>query len=166
MGNTIDLTQGLWRFHTALGIVSMADLKLHPAQPSGPNSDVVLEFVPHPEKLDLPEGLALSGVWFQGTIHPEDAWDTPVGKGTIRVKVFPAVPAAHPGHQVIQIYQTEYRWTTGDYTGDLTIYTGRLYQPDPPVGQPATPPVFFGYGADNAGRQWLTFSLAPSNVHV
>ena len=69
MGNTIDLTQGLWRFHTALGIVSMTDLKLHPAQPSGPNSDVVLEFVPHPEKLDLPEGLALSGIWFQGTIQ-------------------------------------------------------------------------------------------------
>ena len=46
MGNTIDLTQGLWRFHTAVGLISMAELKQNPAQPNGPNSDVVLEMVP------------------------------------------------------------------------------------------------------------------------
>ena len=166
MGKTIDLTQGLWRFHTVLGIMSMTELKQHPAQPSGPNSDVVLEFVPHTEKLDLPKGLALAGVWFQGKINPEDAWDTDISKGKIRVKVFPAVPAAGSANQVIQIYQTEYKWTEGDYTGDLTIYTGRLYQPTPPAGQPVPPPIFFGYGADNAGRQWLTFSLTPSDVLV
>jgi hypothetical protein len=165
MHTTVDLTQGLWRFHTALGLISLDELKRNPAQPNGPNSDVVFSFVPHSEPLNLSEGVALSGVWLRNVIHPEDPWDNEASKGKFYVKVFPAVPAVSPGHQIIQIYQTEYRWTTGDYTGDLTIYTGRLYQPLSPAGQP-TPPVFFGYGADNAGRQWLTFSLAPSNVHV
>jgi hypothetical protein len=165
MGTTVDLTQGRWRLHTALGIMSMTDLKLHPAQPSGPNSDAVLTFEPYRGHLDLPEGVALTGAWYLGKLHPEDPGDTDASKGTIRVKIVPAVPAAHPSQQVIQIYQTNYVWTTGDYTGDITIYTGLLHQPTP-AGQPAAPPVFFGYGADNAGRQWLTFSLAPADVLV
>lgn len=166
MGNTIDLTRGLWRFHTALGIVSMTDLKLHPAQPSGSNSDVVFSFAPHSEPLELPEGVALSGTWLRSEkIYPEDAWDHEYGKGKFFVKVFAASSGANPGHQIIQIYQTEYHWSAQKTTGDLTIYTGRLYQPVL-EGQPPSPPVFFGYGADNTGRQWLTFSLAPSDVQV
>lgn len=79
---------------------------------------------------------------------------------------FSVILVAHLAHQVRQVYQNEYRWTEGDYKGDLTIYTGRLYQPTSPAGQPVPPPIFFGYGADNAGRQWLTFSRAPSDVYL
>lgn len=166
MGTTVNLGQGSWRLHTALGLVTKDELKLHPAQPSGPNSDVVLTFTPLAETLALPEGVALTGEWYEGVIKPEDAWDTSESKGSIRVKIVSAVPVAHPSQQIIQIYQTNYEWGAADHTGALTIYTGRLYQHTPPAGQPTPPPVFFGYGADNAGRQWLTFSLAPSDVQA
>lgn len=166
MGTTVDLTQGLWRFHTIHGLVSQDDMKKNPAQSHGENSDVVFSFMPHSEPLNLPEGVALSGTWLRSEIHPEDAWDHEPGKGKFYVKVFAASSGAAPGHQIIQIYQTEYHWSDHETTGDLTIYTGRLYQPTQLDGQPAAPPVFFGYGADNTGRQWLTFSLAPSNVYV
>lgn len=159
----VDLSQGQWRFHTALGLLSKAELHQQPAQPNGPNSDVVLALHAHAENHELAEGLALVGPWFEGAIVPEDAWDTPSSKGEIRMKVFPASASADPGHQVIQIYQTHYEWSQNPHTGDLTIYTGRLYQP---ASVPGAPPVFFGYGADNAGRQWLTFSLAPSDAQV
>lgn len=160
----VDLSQGEWRFHTALGLMSKDELFLHPAQPNGPNSDVVLALHAHAENHELAEGLALAAPWFEAVIsRKEDPWDTPASKGEIRIKVFPASASAHPSQQVIQIYQTNYEWSENLHTGDLTIYTGRLYQPE---GQPDAPPVFFGYGADNAGRQWLTFSLAPSDVRA
>lgn len=166
MGTTIDLTQGLWRFHTIHGLVSKDYMALHPAQSHGENSDVVFSFAPHSECLELPEGVALSGTWLRSAkIYPEDAWDHEYGKGKFFVKVFAASSGANPGHQIIQIYQTEYRWSDHPTTGDLTIYTGRLYQ-TALEGQPPSPPVFFGYGADNTGRQWLTFTLAPSDVFV
>lgn len=157
----IDLSQGQWRFHTALGLLSKDELHQHPAQSSGPNSDVVLALHMQAQSLELAEGLALAAPWFEAEIKPEDAWDTPTSKGAIRMRVFPASASAHPSQQVIQIYQTHYEWSKDLHTGDLTIYTGRLYQPE---SMPGAPPVFFGYGADNAGRQWLTFSLAPSDV--
>ncbi len=157
----VDLSQGEWRLHTAYGLLSKDDLFLHPAQASGPNSDVVLALHAHAQSIELNEGLALAGTWFEGEIKPEDPSDTQASKGEIRMKVFPASASAHPSQQVIQIYQTHYEWNASPHTGDLTIYTGRLYQPE---SVPGAPPVFFGYGADNAGRQWLTFSLAPSNV--
>ncbi len=166
MGNTIDLSQGRWRFHTIHGLVSLDDMKKNPAQPSGENSDVVFSFGPLSASPKLPEGIVLNGTWLRSEkIYPEDAWDTETGKGKFYIKVFPASSGALPGHQIIQIYQTEYRWKAEPTTGDLTIYTGRLYQ-SMLEGQPPSPPVFFGYGADNTGRQWLTFSLAPSDVYV
>jgi hypothetical protein len=164
MHTTVDLTQGRWRFHTIHGLVSKDHMAQHPAQTHGPNSDVVFSFAPHPEPLDLPEGVALSGTWlWSEKIYPEDAWDHEYGKGKFYLKVFPASSGALPGHQIIEIYQTEYHWSAQETTGDLTIYTGRLYQSQL-EGQPPSPPVFFGYGADNTGRQWLTFTLAPSDV--
>ena len=167
MGTIVDLTQGCWRFHTIHGLFSKDYMAQHLAQPNGENSDFVVSFAPHPEPLDLPEGVALSGTWLRSEkIYPEDAWDHEHGKGKFFVKVFAASSGANPGHQIIQIYQTEYHWSAQETTGDLTIYTGRLYQPAAPEGQPPSPPVFFGYGADNTGRQWLTFTLAPSDVHV
>jgi len=169
MSNMIDLSQGLWRFHTIHGIVSKDYMAQNRAQTHGENSDFVVSFAPLsvapiPESAKLPEGIVLNDIWLRSVqIEPEDAWDHEYGKGKFYLKVFPASSGAAAGHQIIEIYQTEYHWSAQETTGDLTIYTGRLYQSQL-EGQPPSPPVFFGYGADNTGRQWLTFTLAPSDV--
>jgi hypothetical protein len=71
MGNTIDLSQGLWRFHTIHGLVSLDDMKKNPAQPSGTNTDVVFSFMPHSESREFSEGVALSGPWLRSKVHKE-----------------------------------------------------------------------------------------------
>lgn len=167
MATTIDLSEGLWRFHTIRGVIPKDEMPQHPTQTHGVNSDVVLTFTRQSENLSLAgEELSFIGSWFQGAIdHQEDAWDVPQSKGTIRAKVFPAVAEEDARHQVIEIFQTEYHRDEKAHINALTIYTGRLYMPDVLPGKPPSPPIFFGYGADNTGRQWLTFSLTPDNVH-
>src|SRR5262245_12281551 len=137
MGTTIDLSQGQWRFHTIHGLVSKDYMAQHPAQSHGENSDFAFSLKPLSEVPSLPDGIMLDGTWLRSQdIVPEDAWDYEKGKGKFYVKVFAASSDANPGHQVIQIYQTEYHWLDDKTTGDLTIYTGRLYQPTQPDGQP------------------------------
>lgn len=151
MTELINLAEGLWRFHTTHTAVADWNL-LPPAQPSGTSSDALLRFTAQDTPLqELDPRFASTGVWYRSDIAvKEDPWDYEQGgKGELWAQVF--APAVGP-HTVIQIVQSGYATNGQIIPGHFTMYVGRTEFVTPQ-------PLFFGHGADNGGRQTLSFTL-------
>ena len=163
MTATIDLSQGVWRFHQVYDTLSYDQFLQTPVQEHGTSTAVLLRFTKHDQALEVTsEGLTLAGEWYEGRI--ESAGPSDNVWGVFRAKVFPAIPENDARHQVIEVFHTEYiRDRNRTYTNQLTIYSGILVQRGADLTA-LPPPRFFGHGADNSGRGWMTFGLAPQDA--